>query len=80
MNEIDFRAERNEALLSMDEAKIRAFYRKWNESDGPKDIEVFRAAVHKAITGNKDLPVEIRRASRTWLEDRKLKSFDDGDL
>ena len=76
----DFKRERNEALLSLDEQKLRAFHRKWNESELPDDRIVFWGAIHKAITGCLDLPIEFRRKSKTWLDERGFKSFDDGDL
>jgi hypothetical protein len=75
-----FNKERNEALLSMDEEKIRAMVRKWNGIEMPDDPYVFLAAVHKAITGQMDLPIELRRKSYAWLTERGLRSLDDGDL
>lgn len=76
----DFKRERNEALLSLDEQKLRAFHRKWNESELPDNPLVFWGAMHKAITGCLDLPIEFRRKSKAWLDERGFKSLDDGDL
>src|SRR5712692_572753 len=53
----DFKRERNEALLSLDEAKIRAMILKWNGKETALDQHVFWGAVHKAITGCNDLPI-----------------------
>lgn len=75
----EFNRERNEALLSLDEAKIRAMVLKWNETEMPNG-EAFWGAVHKAITGVRTLPIEFRRKSKVWLDERGYKSFDDGDL
>lgn len=75
-----FKRERNEALLSLDEQKLRAFHRKWNETELPDNMTVFWDAIHKAITGCLDLPIEFRRKSKVWLDEHGFKSFDDGDL
>lgn len=75
-----FVKERNEALLSMDEAKIRGFFRKWNEFELSTNNAVFWTSIHKAITGVKGLPIDFRKASKAWLDKRGFKSFDDGDL
>lgn len=87
MNEFDgqevikrFTAQRDEAFLSLDEQKIRNFCIKWNGHDMPTNMEVFWRAVHKAITGNMNLPIEFRKKSKKYLIDRGLMSFDDGDL
>lgn len=81
-----FKADRNEALLSLDETKIRAYCKKYNVMLGlsmpveARNIDVFWMAIHKAITGCLDLPIEFRRKSKAWLEERGSKSLDDGDL
>lgn len=76
----EFRRERNDALTSLDEKRIRIMVRKFNGTDMPIDPEVFWGAVHKAITGCLDLPVEFRRQSKTYLTIHGLQSHDDGDL
>lgn len=76
----NFNSERNEALLSMDEAKIRAMVKKFNGIDMPSNPIVFWGSVHKAITGNLGLPLEFRKTSKAWLDAKGLKSLDDGDL
>ena len=75
-----FNAERNEALLTMDEARIRAFVRKWNRTDLPADPHIFWGAIHKAITGNGQLPLDFRRKSKEWLTQNGYQSHDDGEL
>lgn len=75
-----FVAARNAALMSLDEQTIRAFFRKWNGRDLPTNEFTFWGSVHKAITGATDLPIELRRKSKAWLDSNGLRSFDDGDL
>lgn len=75
-----FVAEGNAAMLSLDEAKIRAFVRKWHGHEWPPEPDIFWGAVHKAITGRASLPIEFRRKSKAYLDERGLRSFDDGDL
>lgn len=77
----DFIAERREVLMSLDEEKIKAYYRKYNFEEPPEMRPgLFMVSVHKAITAAKDIPIEFRRASKIWLEERDFKSLDDGDL
>lgn len=76
----EFVAARNEALLSLDEAKIRAFFQKYNNTHLPTNMLTFWGSVHKDITDVPSFPIELRRASKSWLEERGLKSHDDGDL
>ncbi len=76
----EFIAERDAALLSLDEARIRAFMLKFNEQEAPADPLVFWGSVHKAITGCLSLPIEFRRKSKAWLTEHELNSLDDGDL
>lgn len=76
----EFNKDRNEALLTLDEAKIRAYHDKWNPGMRLPDGEVFWGAVHKTITGIPSLPLEFRKKSKAWLDRRNLMSMDDGDL
>jgi hypothetical protein len=75
-----FNEERNAAFLSLNEEKIRAHQRKWNNAELPTNMRVFWGAVHKAITGTTSLPIEFRRKSKAWLTANGLQSHDDGDL
>jgi len=76
-----FIKERNEAFMSLDEQRIRDYMRKWNKSEMPTNMEVFWGAVHKAITGTgATMPIEFRRKSKAYLDERGLKSLDDGEL
>ncbi|SRR6266542_946183 len=76
----DFLRERNEALASLDETRIRNFFRKWNSKEMPSNLIVFWGSVHKAITGSTDLPFDLRLKSKQWLDERGFQSLDDGDL
>lgn len=85
MTELEqFKADRKEALQSMDRQKILDYLLKY---DSPASLflareneEVFWKSVHMAITAANDLPIEFRRTSKAWLTERGAKSLDDGDL
>jgi len=74
-----FKKDRDEALLSLDEDKIKTYLRKYGEEpvDNPT---VFWMSVHKAITALPSLPIEFRRGSALWLSVRGSRPMDDGDL
>ncbi len=76
----DFIKRRNEALSSRDVDKVMAFHKEWSPSTAPKSREVCEIGMHIAITAVTTLPVEDRRASKQWLEQRGYSSLDDGDL
>lgn len=79
----EFVKERNAALLSMDEEKIRAMFRKWGgpgSRELPTDPVSFWGAVHKAVTGVTSFPIEFRQKSKKWLDEHGLRSHDDFDL
>lgn len=76
----EFNRRKREALLSLDEGKIRAFAKEMGMDDFPDNPEVFWGSVHKAITGTPSLPIEFRRQSKKYLDDRGFRSLDDGDL
>lgn len=62
-----FVQERNEALLSLDEQKIRAYMRKYGVSFNPENETVWLAGVHKAILGISSATPEQRERSGKWL-------------
>lgn len=74
-----FNKDRDEALLSGDLEKLKSYMRKYGIEIHPSD-EVLEMSRHKAITGCNQLPIELRRESKKWLEDRGFCSHDDGDL
>lgn len=75
-----FLRDRNQALLSLDEVKIKEFAKKYGTNWEASCSEVFWRAVHKARTAIPDLPLEARVLSKKWLRDHNSESFDDGDV
>lgn len=75
-----FLAEREQALLSLDEPTIRAYLQKYNGNAGPENPEVFWRGVHKARTALKSLPMEARSESKRWLLAHQSKPADDGEV
>ena len=71
---------RDAALLSMDEQRLRAYFRKYNGTEMSADPEVFWRAIHKARTAATNLPMAARIASKKWLLARGSRSMDDGDV
>ena len=76
----EFAKERDAALLSMDKAKLLAYFQEWSDKQPPSDEKVFWASVHMARTGALSLPMFERAASKRWLLSRKLRTMDDGDV
>ena len=70
--------ERDIALLSMDEAIIRAYAAKCGFSL-PSHPTSFWAAVHKARSGLMTLPREARVLSHNWLLEQGFSSWSDGE-
>ena len=76
-----FVKERDEMLLACDIDRMMAFHAKHNPSrPGFRSREVAEAALHKARTAARTLPIEERVASKRWLAARGMSSMDDGDL
>jgi hypothetical protein len=78
MSDFDFQTfvkDRDEAILSLDPAKIRAYAAKY-DTPCPGDDEVVIAGAHKAITALTHVSEETKALSRKWLSDRGLSSFD----
>lgn len=61
--------ERNEALRSLDEARIRAYMKACGIS-APAAPEAFWLGVHKAIEACNRFTPEERERSRRWLSER----------
>lgn len=63
----DFVKERDEALFSLDERKIRAYAEKYGVrlSNEPK---VFWGSVYKAIYNIIDAPTELKQKAKEWLD------------
>lgn len=62
----EFVKERNEALFSLDEQKIKKVMSKYGV-EIPSDQEVFWLAVHKAICSTRDAPEDLKAQSAAWL-------------
>lgn len=77
-NPAEFIRERREALLSMDEATIRAYAQKYG-GKMPADPAVFWAGVHKARTALKDLPMNARHQSACWLRSKGMRPENEPD-
>lgn len=75
-----FTAERDAVLIEGDLEKLKAFYRKHSPNISLPPDDVFENAFHKARTGAKSLPMELRKVSKAWLDARGYSSLDDGDL
>lgn len=69
----EFKRDRLEAFLSLDEAKIRAYMVKYGISYPTDLTHLFWAGVHKARTALDDMPEEEKQISRDWLISRGLK-------
>lgn len=63
----EFERERNEALLSLDECRIRAYMKKYGVAFEPENITVWWAGIHKAILGIQSITPEQRERSENWL-------------
>jgi hypothetical protein len=70
-----FIRDRDAALLSMDEQKIRAMVRRWNGGEMPAEPETFWRSVHKARSAAQTLPEAERRKSIAWLNARGSEHF-----
>ena len=66
--EIHKNKERNEALFSLDRARIEAYLKKYGESDAePVSETIFWAGVYKAICAVKGAPEDLVIKARIWL-------------
>ena len=74
-----WKEERDAALLSLDRDKILAYCRRWGIRM-PNFEPAFWAAVHKARTALRSLPMSARASSKRWLREHGLRSEDDGDV
>ena len=72
-----FIRERDRALLTMDQSRIRAMVMKWNGTEMPNDHETFWRSVHKARSAVRTLPEGERRKSIEWLKARGSAHFAD---
>ncbi len=71
-----FVRERNEALLSLDLAKINTVAKKFGGQELP-DSEVGWAAIHKARTAIPEFPSDEKQKSKDWLAAHGFEHWDD---
>lgn len=69
----NFVSDRDDALLSLDEEKIRSFMMKYKIGEPKNDLE-FWAGVHKAIVNIKSATDEQKERSRCWLVEHGFES------
>ena len=69
---LQFVSDRNEALLSLDEEKIRDFSRKYNIPLSSNPL-VFWASVHKCRLEVTSFSEEVKEESRIWLISHNFK-------
>lgn len=62
----DFVKERNEALFSLDEDKIKAYFKKY-DIPIPEDETEFWGGIYKIIYNIKDAPKELKYKACEWL-------------
>ena len=70
VNNNDFKQfvqERNEALFSLDERKIRDYAEKYGIRM-PENKKAFNAGVYKAICNITEAPEDIKIKARDWLD------------
>lgn len=76
-----FVQERDEMLLACDVDRLVAFHAKHNPMSPPFSSRyVAEAALHKARTAARTLPIVERTKSKVWLLARNMSSLDDGDV
>lgn len=63
-----FIKERNEALFSLDEKKIRRYCKKYSVTI-PRDEEVFWRGIYKAICNVEDAPQEVKEKAMARLKE-----------
>lgn len=78
-----FVKEHDEMLLALDIDKCIAFHKKHNPGiEMPSSHDLVLAAMHKARTAARSLPLEERKKSKRWLKEHNMDTMplDDGDL
>ena len=66
-NKNTFVQDRDRALFSLNESRIRAFYRKYNISASDNPL-VFWASIYKAVLGITGCPENVRKQAEGWLD------------
>jgi len=71
----EFIKDRNEAILSLDKEKIKAYQRKYNIPTRDEDEDIFWIAVHKSVTVIQSAPDILRQQSIRWLTERGFSHY-----
>lgn len=71
-----FVKDRDEALLSLDVEKLKAYAAKYNAKLAEPGSDLFWASIHKARTAANGIPEDAKQLSRDWLKERGLSSMD----
>ena len=71
-NPEEFVKERNEALFSLDEKKIRAYAKKYC-APLPENPKAFWGAVYKSIYNITNAPSEVKAKAKAWLKEHGFK-------
>lgn len=66
-----FIRERNEALFSLDEKKIKDYAKKYNLGL-PEDPIAFWGAVYKSIYNITNAPQELKQKAKDWLDEHNM--------
>lgn len=73
MNIEKFVRERNEALFSLDEKKIKDYAKKYGLSL-PEHPIVFWGAVYKSIYNITNSPQELKQKAKDWLDEHNMST------
>lgn len=70
-----YNKDRNEAVMSMDVEKFKAFYKKWEKyMDVPLPADnVLEITMRKMACAIYTLPLEVREEAKQWLLERGYK-------
>lgn len=63
-----FIKERNEALFSLDEKKIKRYLKKYGITI-PRNEEVFWCTIYKSICNVEGAPQEVKEKAMAWLKE-----------
>lgn len=63
-----FIKERNEALFSLNEKKIRKYCKKYGVTI-PRNEEVFWRTIYKTVCNVEDTPQEVKERAMEWLKE-----------
>lgn len=66
-----FIKERNDALFSLDEKKIKAYIQKYRLKV-PQNPITFWGAIYKAIYNISEAPDELKQKAKTWLDEHGM--------